>query len=205
MFLSYAQAMCRVGAFLSPWFLAVLICAFPTAGTVWADDKPPPANASLDIKAVQAPAGLTRMIQQELGKEYPPLPGDPGFSFRAEAVDLNNDQQPEWMILNNPDSGKPFCTAHNCRVLIFGRKGSSYQLLLKGYAGAMHPSPIPLVSVHEGHYDVMTIEHASALEHVLTVYTFQKRRYRIGRCYLETSQGDGRKAEIELCEECPGC
>ena len=103
--------------------------------------------------------------------------------FCAEAIDLDRDGRLD-LLIHQSDVEGAFCTSQNCPVWVYHRTNHGYQLLLEATGGYIQPITA-LNTRTNGYRDIRTYEHSSAVEHEMTTYKFDGKRYQARVCATE--------------------
>lgn len=130
------------------------------------------------------PSGVMQQLLKQIRTDVPDMreckPAK-GWPFEAQALDLNGDGKPEYVLTANSECG---CGEANCSQWIYRQGQSRWELILEtaGYDLAANPAS------HNGYrdVDVASRDNAAIIDHLH--YVFNGRRY---------AQSEGAKENLE--------
>lgn len=145
----------------------------------------------LPMKEINLPNEIAKKLYIEITKKMDAensstteFKNEPEKLFTANEVDLNSDGVPEILITQ---SGENFwCISHNCPIWIYKKEGNTYTRILKGiFAGYEF-----LKETENDYHKFATIEHSSAAESYVYIYSFDKAEYKKSKCVKQTYSRD---------------
>ena len=128
--------------------------------------------------------------QEKITRDAEKMKGGVAGLFCAESVDLDRDGKAD-LLIHQADVEGAFCGAHNCPVWVYRRTNDGYTMLLEDTGGYLSPIEALKTSTN-GYRDIRTMQQSSAVEHEITVFKFDGKKYRARVCTTEKYAGKRR-------------
>lgn len=149
-------------------------------------------------KSVKTPKTLAQGLLKEMIKSGFELPEEFANDYRrgklnvtkffsAYQIQISENGNPALLIRENGDYS--LCSGQNCSMWIYSQNQSGeFNLLLSTFIG--NYKLVVLRQSSNGYNDLLVTQHASAVEHELTIFRFNGSSYQAQKCLTETAEED---------------